>query len=50
MKDWTVRVRLDADERRMLEELAKHFALTPSSLVRMLLKMKFDEIQKESES
>lgn len=37
-------VRLDARDRQRLEMLVEHFALSPSAVVRMLLKERSDEV------
>ncbi len=46
MKDKTINVRLDANDVARLEELAAHYALSASSVIRMLLKKAHDELPK----
>lgn len=43
-KESVVRFRADADDRRRLDALAEHYAVTPSTLLRMLLKKEHDEL------
>jgi antitoxin component of RelBE/YafQ-DinJ toxin-antitoxin module len=43
-KESVIRFRADADDRRRLDALAAHYAVTPSTLLRMLLKKEHDDL------
>jgi hypothetical protein len=44
VREKQVNIRFADDELERLEQLAKHFSLSPGSLVRMLIKEKYDEL------
>jgi hypothetical protein len=45
-KESVIRFRADADDRRRLDALAEHYAVTPSTLLRMLLKKEHDALDR----
>jgi predicted DNA-binding protein len=47
-KDLMFKLRLDAEDRKRLEAVAQHYSAPAATVIRILVKEKFDAIRRES--